>query len=253
MRTSFVIAKSTFRQVIRDRILYGIIIFALLFIGSIFIISSLSLGEDLFVIRSLGLAGIYIFSLIITLFLGASVVYDEVERKTSYFLLPKPITRGDIINGKFLGLIAASGLTTVLMALAYSLILMLSGGGFDMAVFAGIGLQVLEMAVLTAVIIVFSIITTPLAAVIYTILIVYIGHLLSLLKEFALKSSAFGKFILLSAYYLFPNLEKFNIRNLIVHQAGIYPKEILYSLIYGLAYTALVLLIAKNLLNRKEF
>jgi ABC-type transport system involved in multi-copper enzyme maturation permease subunit len=242
MINSLVIAKSTFRQVIRDRILYGIVIFALLFIGSVFVISSLSLGED-----------IYLFSLIITLFLGASVVYDEVERKTSYFLLPKPVTRSDIINGKFIGLLAASGLTTLLMALAYSCILMLSGGGFDPAVFIGIGLQILEMAILTCVIILFSIITTPLAAIIYTILIVYIGHLLSLIKDMAAKSGAFGKFILMSAYYIFPNLEKFNVRDVIVHQAKIYPQELLYSAIYAVAYIVLVLFIAKSFLNRKEF
>src|SRR3989344_2376510 len=125
MRNVLVIAKNTFKQAIRDKILYGIIIFALLFLGSTVVLSSLSLGEDIFVIRSFGLAGIYLFGLVITLFLGASIVYDEVERKTSYFLLAKPLTRGDIINGKFLGLLGAVGTTTLLMTVAYIIIVLL--------------------------------------------------------------------------------------------------------------------------------
>src|SRR3989344_142371 len=111
MRNILAIAKNTFKQAVRDKILYGIIIFALLFLGSTVVLSSLSLGEDIFIIRSFGLAGIYLFGLVITLFLGASMIYDEVERKTSYFLLAKPVSRTDIIQGKFLGLVAAIGIT----------------------------------------------------------------------------------------------------------------------------------------------
>jgi ABC-type transport system involved in multi-copper enzyme maturation permease subunit len=252
MLNSFVIAKNTFKQAIRDKILYGILIFALLFIGSVVVLSSLSLGEDIFVIRSFGLAGIYLFGLIITLFLGASTIYDEVERKTSYFLLAKPVTRADIINGKFLGLLAAFGATTLLMTIAYIVIVFLSGGALDYMAFLAVGLQLLEMAVLTGAIILFSVFTTPLAAIIYTILVIYIGHLLSLIREFALKSEGLGKYILMAAYYFFPNLEKFNIRNLIVHQLKISSVEILLTAGYAVLYVILVLYLAKTLLNRKE-
>ena len=79
MRRIIVIAKNTFKETIRDRIMYGILIFSLLFLFSVTVIGSLSLGEDLFIIRSFGLAGIYLFGLIITLFLGASLIYKEVE------------------------------------------------------------------------------------------------------------------------------------------------------------------------------
>ena len=248
-----IIAKNTFKQAIRDKILYGILIFALLFIGSTIVLSSLSLGENVFVIRSFGLAGIYIFGLVITLFLGASIVHDEVERKTSYLLLAKPVTRTDIINGKFLGLLISVGATTLLMAGAYLAVVALNDGTFDYLVFWAVALQLLEMAVLTGFLILFSVFTTPLAAIIYTILILYIGHLLSLIREYALKSEEASKYILIAVYYLFPNLEKFNIRNIIAHQLPISPTEILLSTGYALIYTVLLLFIAKTLLNRKEF
>src|SRR3989338_10917471 len=101
MRNILIIAGNTFHQAIRDKILYGIIIFALIFIGSSVVISSLSLEEDIFVIRNFGLAGIYVFGLIITIFLGASAIYEEVERRTTYIMLAKPVTRTSLLIGKF--------------------------------------------------------------------------------------------------------------------------------------------------------
>jgi len=252
MRNILIIAGNTFHQAIRDKILYGIIIFALIFIGSSVVISSLSLEEDIFVIRNFGLAGIYIFGLIITVFLGASAIYEEVERKTTYLLLSKPVTRADIIWGKFLGLLAGIGTTILLMAVAYLLILLVSGGSLDFPAILAVMLQMAEVALLLAVLIMFSIFTTPLAATIYTILILYIGHVLPLIQEFAIKAGGTTKYLLMVAYYIFPNLEKFNIRNLVVHNIPIPPKEVLLSLGYSAAYILLALFIAQRLLNRKD-
>ncbi|MDP3792123.1 MAG: ABC transporter permease subunit [bacterium] len=246
------IAKNTFKQAVRDKILYGILVFALLFLGSIVVLGSLSLGENGFVVRSFGLAGIYIFGLIITIFLGASTIYEEIEKKTTYFLLSKPVTRGDIIVGKFLGLLAAISVTTLLMLVAYLLIIKFNVGLLDYLALEAVLLQLLEMGILIAVIILFSIFTTPLAAIIYTILVLYIGHLLSLIREFASKSAGISEYILMLVYYLFPNLEKFNIRNLVVHQVSISPKEFLASTGYALIYITLTLYVAKLLFNRKE-
>jgi len=252
MRTALTIAKNTFRQAIRDKILYGIIIFALLFIGSSVVLSSLSLGEDVFIIRNFGLAGIYLFGIVITIFLGASIVYKEVEEKITYLLLAKPVTRADIIWGKFLGLLMAIGTTVLLMVVAYLLIVLISGGIIDYAAITAVILQLAEVALLISVLIMFSIFTTPLAATIYTILILYIGHLLPLVQEFALKSGKVSKFILLAVYYIFPNLEKFNVRNLVVHNLPISFNEVVIPIIYSAAYVTLALLLAQKLLNRRD-
>lgn len=252
MRNTLVIAKNTFKQVIRDRILYGILVFAFLFLGSIVVVSSLSLGEDVFVMRNFGLLGIYIFGLVITVFLGASIVYEEVEKKTTYFILAKPVTRGDMIWGRFFGLLAGVGLTTLLMAGAYLLIVFLNGGGFDHTAIWAVGLQLFEMAVLVGMLILFSIFSNPLSATIYMILILYIGHLLSLIHALALKSGGVTKVIFLAVYYLAPNLEKFNIRNLIVHNVPVSFEEILISSGYAVLYVVLTIYLAQKLLDRKD-
>lgn len=252
MKIILAIAKNTFRQAVRDKILYGIVIFALLFIGSVAIISSLALEENVFIMRNLGLAGIYFFGLIVTIFLGASLIYDEVDQRTTYMLLAKPVTRGNIVIGKFLGLLASIGLTTILMTVAYMAIIFFNGGGIDFQALAVIGLQLIEMALLITILILFSTITTPLASTIYTILIVYIGHSLGLIYSYAMKANYFTKITLLAVYYVAPNLEKFNNRNLITHNLPISIRELALSSIYALGYIILIIYITKIAFNRRD-
>ncbi len=252
MNNIILIAKNTFRQTIRDKVLYGIVVFCFLFLGSTVVLNSLSLGEGIFVIRNFGIAGIYVFGLVITIFLGASAIYEDVERKVTYLILAKPATKADMIIGKFIGLLSGIGLTILLMTLAYLAVVFYSGGGMDYRIFAVIGLQVMEMGILTALLILFSIFTTPLAATIYTILILYIGHLLSLIKAYAIDSGLITKAVLTSVYYLMPNLEKFNIRNLAVHDISVSAGEISASAIYALMYVSVVLYAAKIIFNKKD-
>jgi len=246
------IAKNTFRQAVRDKILYGIVIFALLFIGSVAIISSLALEENVFIMRGLGLAGIYFFGLIVTIFLGASLIYDEVDQRTTYMLLAKPVTRGNIVIGKFLGLLASTGLTTILMTAAYIAIVFFNGGGIDFQALVVIGLQLIEMALLITILILFSTITTPLASTIYTILLVYIGHSLGLIYSYAMKANYFTKITLLAVYYVAPNLEKFNSRNLVTHNLPISVRELALSSVYALGYIILIIYITKIAFNRRD-
>src|ERR1700683_3871763 len=103
----FAVAKNTFKESIRDKVLYAIVAFAFVYIAFTVFLGSISLGEDMHVIRSLGLAGIYLFGLLLSIFLGPSLVYKELERRTLYFILSKPLTRAQFIIGKFLGLFAS--------------------------------------------------------------------------------------------------------------------------------------------------
>ena len=253
MRRIIVIAKNTFKETIRDRIMYGILIFSLLFLLSITVIGSLSLGEDLFIIRSFGLAGIYLFGLIITLFLGASLIYKEVELKTIYIILSKPVRDSEVILGKFLGLLASIGTIIVLMGLIYLSVVWFNGGGVDYGSILAMILQVFEFSIIISILILLSTFSTPIASTIYTIVIVYCGHLLSLMLNYASSAGGLQKYMLLGAYYLFPNLEKFNIRNLVVHNVGITQAEFMLTAGYAVVYTGLALFLAHAIFQKKEF
>ncbi len=253
MKKIFVIAKNTFKETIRDRILYGIVIFSIIFLASTVVLGSLSLGEDITITRNFGLAGIYLFGLIITIFLGASLIYKEVEKKTIYFVLSKPVTGLDIILGKFFGLLASVTLTIFIMTIAYLGVVGLNGGGFDYLAIVAVIMQVFEMALLIAILILLSIFSAPLSATIYTILLVYIGHSLSLILVYAQKNTGMvSGAILKAAYYVLPNLEKFNIRNLVIHNKGVSFSEVLFSACYTIFYSIFALYMAQALFKRKD-
>src|SRR3989344_3536995 len=122
MRVILVIAKNTFRETIRDRILYGILGFSLVYVAITYLLSRISLGDPA-ILKSFGLAGIYFFGSIITIFLGASIVYKEIERRTLYFVFSKPVSRLQFILGKFFGLFTAVAMAIALMAFIYLLVI----------------------------------------------------------------------------------------------------------------------------------
>jgi len=251
MKNIFVIAKNTFRETIRDRILYGILGFAVLYILLDLFLAKLSLGDHAMV-RSFGLAGIYVFGLIITIFLGASLIYKEIERRTLYFVLSKPATPRDVVLGKFVGLTAAIALTTALMAVVYLVVVGYEVGGFDTLALLAIFFQLVEMALFVALLIFLSSISAPLTATLYAAIVLFFGHLLGAALTNARQVGGATYRLLQGLYYLLPNLEKFNLRNLVVHHIGISPGSAFVALAYAALYTALLLWGATAILKRRE-
>lgn len=252
MNNIITIAKNTFKETIRDRILYAILAFAFLFILSTIFLGSISLGQDLKIIRDLGLAGIYIFSLIIAIFLGTSLIYKEIERRTLYIVLSKPVSSAQFIIGKFLGLFISVFLTISIMTGLYLIIVAAKGGGLDIFGLAAIGMQLFEIMIFIALSILFSTFVAPLASTLYSIIILFIGHSLPMILKYALNSGGSFKYFSYFIYYLLPNLEKFNLRNAAVHNILPSSIEIGSSIIYGIAYTIILLALANYSLSKQE-
>ncbi|MCX6808259.1 MAG: ABC transporter permease subunit [Candidatus Berkelbacteria bacterium] len=246
------ITKNTFKEAIRDKILYGILVFAILFLLSTQLFASISLGENIKVVKDLGLAGIYIFSLIITIFLGSQIIHREIENKTLRLLLSKPISIGQFVIGKFLGLFLSISANVAIMTLIYLTLVKLSGGGFDFISLWSILLLLFELAILIALTILFSTFTTPLAGTLYSIIVLYIGHSLEMLKQATQVSSALIKWLADLAYYLLPNLEKFNIRNLVVYDFKPGSGTIIYPVLYSILYTGLLLYLSGLSLKKRD-
>jgi len=246
-----VIAKNTFKETIRDRILYAILGFAVLFILLDLFMAKLSLGDPV-MIKSFGLAGIYVFGLIITVFLGSSIIYKEIERRTLYFILSKPVSRFEVVFGKFLGLFMAVALTTLLMAVVYLGIIGYETRQFDYLGLEAIFFQALEMALLVALLIFFSAMMAPMTATLSAVMLIFIGHLLDSVMQNARLIGGVVYKIALPLYYLLPNLEKFNLRNLAVHGLGISGGAALWTVGYAVLYSAVLIYCATLLLNRRE-
>lgn len=251
MKNILTIAKNTFRETIRDRILYGILGFSLVYVAITYLLSKISLGDPV-VLKSFGLAGIYFFGGVITIFLGSSIIHKEIERRTLYFIFSKPVSRLQLVLGKFLGLFGAVTMAILVMAFVYFEVVFSGGGGFDALALTAILFQVLETGLLVALLVFFSTITTPLTATIITVMALFGGHSFSSVLRTANEIGGPLYRFVQAVYYLLPNLEKFDVRSAVVH--GIYPSgsSILITIAYAVCYTALLLLLANFFLKRKE-
>jgi len=249
--STWVIAKNTFREAIRDRILYGIFAFALIYILSTLFLWNIALGDEL-VVKSFGLAGIYVFGSIVMIFLGASSVHKEIERKTLYFVLSKPVSRGSVILGKFFGLYLAVAVTVVLMVLVYGAVLLYAGIGIDLRGLLAVGFQLVEAGLFVALLIFFSTIASPLPTMLASSVLLVSGHLLDSVLKNAREGGEVAYRIVEAMYYLLPNLEKFNLRNAAVHNVSISSGSLLFALLYGALYGGVLLYFAHAVFKRKE-
>ena len=251
MNSTFVIAKNTFRETLRDRILYGIVGFGIAYILCVLFLAKLALG-DLVMIKSFGLAGIYLFGLVITIFLGASLIYKEIERRTLYFVLSKPVRRSNIIIGKFFGLLAAVTVTIALMTVFYLCVIAYEGGGFDLRGLLAILFQIMEMSVFIALLTLISTVAAPLTSTICAMMLLFAGHLLNTVILNAHRIGGVAYRFIQVLYYLLPNLEKFNVRGVVVHAVPLSASSALLTLGYAVAYDIFLLFLATLLFRRKE-
>jgi ABC-type transport system involved in multi-copper enzyme maturation permease subunit len=247
------IAKNTLKLEVRDKIWIALLAFGLGYIAIMLFLSDLVLKE-LPMVKAFALLGIYFFNAIIALFLGTTSFYRDVERKTVYFILAKPISRAQFLLGKFFGLCAVIFLTSVALAVAYLAIVALAGGGFDAMGLLAILMQFLEMALFLAFAIFVSTFSSSLLSIVYTSVIFFLGHVVSSLVDDARKIGISGiRYVFVNIlYYIFPNLEKFNIRDFAVHSVSLPWASFGFAVAYATAYIILLLFAAIWIFEKKE-
>ncbi len=257
MRSSvFSIAANTFRETIRNKILYAILAFALFVIGMTFFLADLSVGDLARIIADVGLASIHIFGVIMAVFVGITLVSQEVERKTVYLILSKPVPRWEFIVGKALGLSLTLALTTLVMALVLFVVHAgyKYGGKAEPGIFIAAAGIYLELVLLVCLASLFSTFTTPVLSAIFTISMFVIGHVTRDLLVFGGRSSsAVANGAAQVLFYALPNLENFNWKNEVVYGGARSPDVIPLAAGYLLCYAGAVLILACFLFSRKDF
>ena len=167
-----VVAINTFREAVRDRVLYNLIFFALMMIGAAILVGQISIGIERMVIINLGLSAISIFGIIMAIFIGVGLVYKEMEKRTLYSLLSKPIHRWEFLVGKFAGLLLTLVVNTSLMTLGLGLALYCVSKKFeqgDATILVAVYFILLELALVTALALFFSCFTSPMLSTLYTL------------------------------------------------------------------------------------
>jgi Cu-processing system permease protein len=253
MRNILTIARNTFTLEVRDRILIGILIFALGYMALTLFLADLVLKE-LPMVKSFGLTGVYFFNAITALFLGTTSFFRDVERKVVYFVLSKPVSRAQFLLGKFFGLCLVLLLTSAILGVVYLGVVAYEGGGFDAMGILAIAMQFLEMALFLAFAIFVSTFSSSLLSIVYTSIIFFLGHIVSSLITDA-KTIGLGGvklFFVEALYYIFPNLEKFDIRDIAVHSVAAPMASFAYAVLYAAVYVALLLSASVWIFNKKE-
>jgi ABC-type transport system involved in multi-copper enzyme maturation permease subunit len=247
------IALNTFRENLREKLLYNLLIFALLMIGSSVLLTQLTVGEWDRLIIDLGLSSMNIFGVLIAIFVGISLVNKEIEKRTIYTIVSKPVPRYEFLLGKYFGLVITLFINTVVMAVGLLGVMLYLNAPITMLLFEALGLIFLEFLVVTAVALLFSTFTSATLSAIFTLAIYVVGHLSNDLKLFGEKMGEVGKAVLNSIYYVMPNLERFNLKGQVIHHVDVSASQLVLTAVYGLSYVVLLLLIASVIFQRRDF
>src|SRR2546430_8930527 len=179
------IARNAFREAVRDRVLYNLVVFALLLIAGAILLGELSAGQEAKIIVDLGLSAILLFGVFIAIFVGVGLVYKEIERRTLYAILAKPIGRGEFLLGKYLGLCLTLLVNVIVMGVGLSLALIYVKRGWNPLVeriWPAILLIYVELMILTGVAMMFSAFSSPALSALLTFFVFVIGHFSADLK-----------------------------------------------------------------------
>lgn len=250
------IAINTFRETVRDRVLYAFIIFALFVTLAGLLLGSLSVSQNVRVLEDLGMFTISTIGGVIAIFVGTNLVYKELDKRTIYLLFTKPIARWQFIVGKFLGLALCILIVTAMMGGFLMLTAYLNGERNLLAMLGSLGLTYLELLLVIALATFFSTFATPLMSVIFTLALWICGHLgQSLLALSKMSTSEALKPLFVGIYYLLPDLGKLTqIRFDMMSTAPHYQTTTVVVIsAYVFAYIVILLGFATLVTDRREF
>jgi Cu-processing system permease protein len=256
MKRAGIVALNTFREAVRDRVLYNLVFFALLMIAASVIVGQISIGIEQSVIISLGLSAISVIGLLIAVFLGVALVSKEMDKRTLYALLAKPVRRWEFLLGKFGGLVLTLAVNTAAMTLGLLLTMLYVKHGLersDVVVFVAVYFIWLKLALIVALALLFSCYTTPILAILFTAGLYIVGLYVQELRNLPAQvmspgMAAFTKWL----SYLLPNFENFNVMAMAAHGRAVPGALILQNTLYTMVYCTIVLTVAAVVFSRRN-
>jgi len=256
MRRAGAVALNTFREAVRDRVLYNLVFFALLMMAAAIAVGQISVGIEQTVIVSLGLSAISVIGLLISIFIGVALVSKEMDKRTLYALLAKPVWRWEFLLGKFAGLVLTLAVNTAAMALGLLLVMIYVKHALersDAVVLVAVYFILLKLALIVALALLFSCFTTPLLAILFTVGLYIVGLYVQELRNLPVEvmspaMSAFTKWL----SYLLPNFENFNVMAMAAHGRAVPGALILQNTLYTVVYCAIVLTAAAVVFSRRD-
>jgi ABC-type transport system involved in multi-copper enzyme maturation permease subunit len=263
MRSVAWIAVNVFRESVRDKVLYNLVAFAVLLMGASYLIGQLTAGQDVKIIKDLGLVATSVFGLFIAVFIGIGLVSKEVERKSIYSLLAKPIERHQLVLGKYAGLVLTLAVNLSVMTVAlYGVLAYMAWTSDPLAAKAwetpamlkAIGLTFVELAVVTAIALFFSTFSTPLLSAALTFGLFVAGRFSTDLRNFdQIVDSRAAALLARTVYWVLPNLLPFDVRSQVVHGQPVPLSYVALTAASGVLYIGALLIAAMLIFSKRDF
>jgi ABC-type transport system involved in multi-copper enzyme maturation permease subunit len=256
MRNVWTVATNTFREALRDRVLYNLVFFALLMMGAAILVGQISIGIEQSVIVSLGLTAISVIGIFIAVFIGVGLVSKEIDKRTLYALLAKPVERWEFLLGKYGGLVMTLAVNTAAMSVGLYVALWTVKHPLersDWYLLVAVYLILLKLALIVALAMLFSCFTTPFLAILFTVGIYFAGVFAEDLRKIqAINMPAVTMKSLRGISYLLPNFENFNEMGAVAHGRGVPASLVWQDTAYAILYAGLVLAAAAMVFSRRN-
>jgi ABC-type transport system involved in multi-copper enzyme maturation permease subunit len=266
-RTLGRIAWAVFRESVRDRVLYNLVGFALLVIGASYLIGQLTAGQDIKIIKDLGLAAMAAFGAFMAIFIGIGLVSKEVERRSIYSLIAKPVGREELVVGKYLGLVLTIAINLAIMATVWYAVLAcmawlapeVTHGSWeapatDPRMLIALYLIFVQLALLIAVALFFSTFSSPMLSAVMAFAVYVAGHFSADLKNFDVAvGDSPVRYVTTGLYYLLPNMAMFDVKNAVVHAQAVPAGYVLVATLYALAYIVVLVAAGAWVFSRRDF
>jgi len=250
----FTIAWNTGREAIRSKLLYTLFFFALVLIFASLILANISYVERNRILQDIGMAAIRFFSVAIAIFVGVGLIHREVERRTVYTILSKPLSRGEFLLGKYVGLVATLWLQAAIMSAVFAAISLLREVPLTEGHAAAFGLLAMELAVVVAIATLFSAFTTPLLASLFAGGLWIAGNLTRNLRDMGAESDVeIVQQVTALLHRVLPDLASFNLSIEAAHGLPVAASDLWLPVLYGAAYATVVLVCAVTVFERRDF
>jgi len=249
------IASNTFREAVRDRVLYNLIAFAVLLSGAAIFVGQISIEIERLVVINLGLTAVSLFGVVIAIFIGIGLVSKEIEKRTLYTVLSRPVRRWEFIVGKFFGLAGTLVVNTFFMGIGVFGALLYVAHKFsapDAHILIALYFIVLQFLIICALALLFSSFSSPLLSAIFAFSLFIIGSFADDLRGFATLTHGVGRWIAIGLAYLVPNFSALNVISVVAHQQTIGLQLILQDTFYALFYAAMALSGAVLIFERRN-
>jgi ABC-type transport system involved in multi-copper enzyme maturation permease subunit len=267
MRAISWVAVNVFKESVRDRVPYNLVLFAVLLISSSYLIGQLTAGQDVKIIKDLGLAATAIFGLFISIFIGIGLVSKEVERRSIYALLAKPVSRPQFIIGKYAGLVLTLAVNVAVMTIAVYAVLGYmtwsetaefkagwEAPGVDPRLLKATLLIFVELMLVTAVALFFSTFSSPILSAAFTFGLYIVGQFNADLKNFdKIVQSKPAIWLARGLYHLLPDLSAFDVKTEVVHGLHVPAGYLVSTTAYGMAYIAALVIASVVIFARRDF